>query len=65
MHAYVSELSCVTEWFKSLWFYVLHVIYQYNMYTTYPSKMTQEFGQGKKWTSYQSDLSHSLLHFLP
>lgn len=35
------------------------------MYTTYPSKMTQEFGQGKKWTSYQSDLSHSLLHFLP
>lgn len=29
MHAYVSELSCVTEWFKSLWFYVLHVKYQY------------------------------------
>lgn len=35
------------------------------MYTTNPSKMTQEFGQGKKRTSYQSDLSHFLLHFLP
>lgn len=35
------------------------------MYTTYPSKMTQEFGQGKKRTSYQSDLSHFLLHFPP